>query len=134
MRSPEAFAFALRITALMFVTMAVAALAIDGLFTLAGLIPSGARPSRDEIFGSIQVDYKLFLNLLGLVVFIALFSLTQRRGVTDPVCGMTVDRAKAITKEFGGEDVLLLLRALPARFRAGPPAVRRSEAGARHHR
>jgi uncharacterized membrane protein YraQ (UPF0718 family) len=95
--------FALRITALMFVTMALAALAIDGLFSLLGLIPSGARPSRDDIFGSIQVDYKLFLNLLGVVVFAALFWLTQRRGATDPVCGMKVDRAKAITKELGGE-------------------------------
>jgi uncharacterized membrane protein YraQ (UPF0718 family) len=65
--------FALRITALMFVTMAVAALAIDGFFSVLGLIPSGVRPSRGDIFGSIQVDYKLFLNLLGVAVFAALF-------------------------------------------------------------
>jgi uncharacterized membrane protein YraQ (UPF0718 family) len=97
------WSFTLRITALMFVTMALAALAIDGLFSLLGLIPSGARPSRDDIFGSIQVDYKLFLNLLGVVVFVALFWLTKRRGATDPVCGMKVDRAKAVTKDFGGE-------------------------------
>jgi uncharacterized protein len=95
--------FTLRITALMFVTMALAALAIDGLFSLLGLIPSGARPSRDDIFGSIQLDYKLLLNLLGAVIFIALFWLTQRRGATDPVCGMKVDRAKAVAKDFGGE-------------------------------
>jgi YHS domain-containing protein len=87
----------------MFVTMALAALAIDGLFSVLGLIPSGARPGRDDIFGSVQVDYKLFLNLLGLLIFAALFWLTQRRGATDPVCAMKVDRAKAITKEFGGE-------------------------------
>jgi uncharacterized protein len=97
------WSFALRITALMFVTMVLAALAIDGLFSVLGLIPSGARPSRDDIFGSIQLDYKLFLNLLGVVVFAALFWLTQRRGATDPVCGMKVDRAKTVTKEFGGE-------------------------------
>jgi uncharacterized protein len=97
------WSFTLRITALMFVTMAAAGLAIDALFSLLGLIPSGARPSRDDIFGSIQIDYKLALNLLGLVVFAALFGLTQRRGATDPVCGMKVDRAKAITKELGGE-------------------------------
>jgi uncharacterized membrane protein YraQ (UPF0718 family)/YHS domain-containing protein len=95
--------FTLRITALMFVTMVLAALTIDGLFSVLGLIPSGARPSRGDIFGSIQVDYKLFLNLLGVVVFAALFWLTQRRGATDPVCGMKVDRAKAVTKDFGGE-------------------------------
>src|SRR6266480_3243054 len=96
-------AFALRITALMFVTMVVAALIVDGLFSLADLIPTGARPSRGDIFGSVQVDYKLFLNILGLVVFAALFALTTRRGVTDPVCGMKVDRAKAVSKEFAGE-------------------------------
>src|SRR5438067_9060332 len=37
-------AFALRIAALMFVTMVVAALIVDGLFGLLGLIPTGPRP------------------------------------------------------------------------------------------
>jgi YHS domain-containing protein len=32
-----------------------------------------------------------------------LFWLTARRGATDPMCGMKVDRAKAVTKEFDGE-------------------------------
>jgi uncharacterized membrane protein YraQ (UPF0718 family)/YHS domain-containing protein len=95
-------AFALRITALMFVTMVIAALIIDGLFSGLGLIPT-VRPSRDDIFGSVKLDYNLVLNVLGLAVFVALFWLTVRRGVTDPVCGMKVDRSKAITKEFGGE-------------------------------
>jgi Cu+-exporting ATPase len=27
----------------------------------------------------------------------------MRRGVIDPVCGMKVDRAKALTKDVGGE-------------------------------
>jgi YHS domain-containing protein len=36
-------------------------------------------------------------------VFAALFWLTARRGATDPVCGMKVDRHGAVTKEFGGE-------------------------------
>src|SRR3954453_8335996 len=67
------WAFALRITALMFVTMVLAALAIDGLFDLLGLIPSGARPTRDDIFGSVQVDYKLALNVVATVVFATLF-------------------------------------------------------------
>ena len=95
--------FALRITGLMFVTMAVAALIIDGLFSALGLIPSGPRPTRADIFSTITVNYKLFLNLAGLVVFAALFWLTARRGATDPVCGMKVDRSKAVTKEFGDE-------------------------------
>jgi uncharacterized membrane protein YraQ (UPF0718 family)/YHS domain-containing protein len=90
------FGFALRITALMFVTIVAAALIVDGLFGLAGLIPSD-RPSSDDVFGSIGVDYKLFLNAIGLIVFVALLWLTVRRGETDPVCGMKVDREKAVT-------------------------------------
>jgi hypothetical protein len=94
--------FALRITALMFTTMVIAALIIDGLFSATGLIPNGARPTRADIFSSITVNYKLFLNIAGLAVFGLLFWLTVRRGATDPVCGMTVDRAKAVTKEADG--------------------------------
>jgi uncharacterized membrane protein YraQ (UPF0718 family)/YHS domain-containing protein len=93
--------FALRITALMLVTMAAAALAIDGLFTALGLVPD-VRPTRDDIFSSIQLDYKLVLNAIGLIVFVALFGLTMRRGATDPVCGMKVDRAKALKLEHDG--------------------------------
>jgi uncharacterized protein len=96
-------AFALRITALMFVTMVIAALIVDGLFSTANLIPTGPRPSRADIFGSVQLDYKLVLNLLALIVFAALMSITIRRGTTDPMCGMKVDRAKAVRKDFGGE-------------------------------
>jgi hypothetical protein len=91
-------AFALRITALMFLTMVVAALLVDGAFALVGLTPDGPRPDRADIFGSVQVNYKLVLNVIALVVFAALLWLTQRRGVTDPVCGMRVDRDKAITR------------------------------------
>jgi uncharacterized protein len=71
--------FAWRITALMFVTMVVAALVVDGLFGLLGLIPTGPRPSRGDIFGSVEVNYKLFLNIAGLAVFAALFALSTRR-------------------------------------------------------
>jgi uncharacterized membrane protein YraQ (UPF0718 family)/YHS domain-containing protein len=88
-------AYALRIVALMFLTMVLAALIVDGLFSSAGLIPH-VRPTRAEIFGQIKLDYKLISDVLGLAVFAALFALTMRRGVTDPVCGMKVDRARAI--------------------------------------
>jgi uncharacterized protein len=96
------WSFALRITALMFVTMVLAALAIDGLFSGLGLIPSGPRPSRGDIFGSIQVDYKLALNVIGLAIFVALFWLTMRRGATDPMCGMKVDKERAVIAEHDG--------------------------------
>jgi uncharacterized membrane protein YraQ (UPF0718 family) len=70
-------AFALRITALMFVTIVIAALIVDGLFGLAGLIPTGPRPSRADVFGSVQLDYKLFLNLLGLAIFALLMHIDR---------------------------------------------------------
>jgi len=94
--------FTARIVALMFVTMVIAALLVDGLFSAANLIPT-TRPSRGDIFASVQVDYKLFLNIFGLVIFAALMWITMRRGSTDPVCGMKVDRTKAVRRDFGGE-------------------------------
>jgi len=94
--------FALRITALMFVTMVLAALAVDGIFSGLNLIPSGPRPTRGDIFSQVQANYKLFLNIGGLAIFGALFWLTSRRGATDPVCGMKVDREKAVTAEHDG--------------------------------
>ncbi len=75
-------AFALRITALMFVTIVVAALAVDGIFGLANLIPTGPRPSRADVFGSVEVDYKLVLNVIALAVFAALWWVSRGRGDT----------------------------------------------------
>jgi uncharacterized protein len=95
-------AYTKRIVALMFVTMVAAALIVDGLFSTAGLIPQ-TRPTRADIFSSIKIDYKLFTNILGVAVFAAFFALTMRRGVTDPVCGMKVDKAKAIHIDFAEE-------------------------------
>lgn len=69
--------FALRITALMFVTMVLAALIIDVVFGALGLIPH-QRPTTDEIMGSIELDYKAALNLLGLIIFAALLTLARR--------------------------------------------------------
>jgi uncharacterized membrane protein YraQ (UPF0718 family)/YHS domain-containing protein len=89
-------AFALRITALMFVTIVIAALIVAGLFSALGLIPE-ARPARSAIFTPIGTDYRLATNALGFAVFAGLFGLTARRGATDPVCGMKVDRARAVT-------------------------------------
>jgi uncharacterized membrane protein YraQ (UPF0718 family) len=73
-------AFALRITVLMFVTIVIAALVVDGLFGLAGLIPTGPRPTRMDVFGTVEVDYKLFLNIFATAIFAALFWLPRGRG------------------------------------------------------
>jgi uncharacterized membrane protein YraQ (UPF0718 family)/YHS domain-containing protein len=94
--------FTLRIVALTFVTIVLSALIVDGLFSVAGLIPD-TRPTRADIFSHVKVDYKLFTNILGTIVFLALFALTMRRGATDPVCGMKVDKARAIHIDVEGE-------------------------------
>jgi YHS domain-containing protein/uncharacterized membrane protein YraQ (UPF0718 family) len=122
--------FALRITALMFVTMVVAALVVDVLFGGLGLIPHGPRPTRGDVFGRIQVDYKLALNVVATVVFAALVGLTRRRGATDPVCGMSVDREKALSAERDGKTFYFCSEHCRAEFtrreaepgRAGEPA------------
>jgi len=69
--------FALRIVALMLLTMILAALAVDGLFSALGLIPT-TRPSRNDIFGSVELDYKLVLNVIGLAIFAALAWLARQ--------------------------------------------------------
>jgi uncharacterized protein len=93
--------YAARIVGLMFVTIAIAALVVNGLFDAAGLIPQG-RPTRAEVFGEVTVGYTLVLNVLATVAFAVLLGLTRRRGATDPVCGMKVDRAQAIVRELDG--------------------------------
>ena len=49
----------------MFVTIVIAALVVDGIFGLAEPDPERPRPTRGDVFGSIEVDYKLFLNIIG---------------------------------------------------------------------
>ena len=98
------WAFALRITALMFVTMVIAALIIDGIFSGLDLIPS-TRPSTEDVFSPIELNYKAALNAVATVGFVALMYLTVRRGATDPVCGMKVDRDKAVTLERDGRTI-----------------------------
>jgi uncharacterized protein len=122
--------FALRITALMFVTIVLAALVVDGIFGGFSLIPA-TRPSRAEVFGSIKLDYKLILNVVGAVVFAGLFYLTMRRGVADPVCGMTVDSSKALSTSHAEQSYFFCsercrgeFAANPDRFSSGTEATR----------
>ncbi len=95
-------AYAMRIVALMFVTMVISALIIDLLFGAVGLIPA-ARPSTEDVFGMIKLDYKAALNAVASVAFIALFVITARRGAKDPVCGMSVDKRVALNSEIDGK-------------------------------
>ena len=133
-------AYALRIVALMFVTMVIAALIVNGLFSGFGLLPTGPRPTRADIFSAVHVNYKLALNVVGLVIFAAFFWLTARRGATDPVCGMKIDRDKAITKEFDDRTYyfcsnrcLHTFQAEPERHATGTAPAPHDHAARRHH-
>jgi hypothetical protein len=112
--------FAVRIVALLLVTMVLAALVVQLLFSGLGLIPSGARPSRSDIFTGVHVDYKLVLNAVGLLLFAALFGLTLRRGAVDPVCGMAVDRAQAQSAEHAGRTFYFCCTGCRDQFVADP--------------
>jgi uncharacterized membrane protein YraQ (UPF0718 family) len=75
------WAFAVRITLLMLVTMILAALVVDGLFSIGGLIPD-TRPTREDIFGSIELDYKAALNFVAAIAFAVLWWASSPRGST----------------------------------------------------
>lgn len=111
--------FALRITALMFVTIVLAALVVDGIFSGFSLIPA-TRPSRGEVFGSVKLDYKLILNVVGAVVFAGLFYMTMGRAVKDPVCGMRVDRSKALSTRHAGQSYFFCSERCRGEFQANP--------------
>src|SRR5213075_439175 len=81
------------VVGLMFGAMVAAALAVDGIFSALGLVPS-TRPSLESISErGIAWNYTAVLNILFTLVAVALLALTLRRGAHDPMCGMTVDRA-----------------------------------------
>ncbi len=113
-----------RLTALlvgiMFSAMAAAALAVDGIFSAFGLIPE-ERPSIHSITErGISWNYTTVLNIVFTLVAAALIGLTMRRGARDPVCGMTVDRAKAGTIEHRGRRYFFCGPGCRAKFEADP--------------
>jgi uncharacterized membrane protein YraQ (UPF0718 family) len=110
-----------RLVAIMFAAMVLAALAIDGIFDAAGLIPSH-RPSVDSISSrGVSWNYTTVLNIVFLLVAAALIGLTLRRGARDPVCGMTVQRHDGTpTAVYGGRTYYFCSEACKARFEAEP--------------
>src|SRR3954453_21128543 len=106
------------VVALMFGAMVAAALAVDGIFSAFGLVPS-TRPSLESISErGIAWDYTAVLNILFTLVAVALVALTLRRGARDPMCGMTVDRATALSAEVGGRRYFFCGPGCRARFEA----------------
>jgi uncharacterized membrane protein YraQ (UPF0718 family)/YHS domain-containing protein len=84
--------FALKLAGMMLAAIAIAALAIDAIFSAAGLIPE-SRPSIESITDrGISLNYTAVLNAIFTLAGGLLLWLTISRGATDPVCGMRVDR------------------------------------------
>jgi uncharacterized protein len=110
-----------RLVAIMFAAMVLAALAVDGIFSAAGLVPS-KRPSIDSISSrGVSWNYTTFLNIAFFVVAAVLVALTLRRGAKDPVCGMTVDRqAGKPTSTYAGHTYYFCGEGCKAKFDAAP--------------
>src|SRR5581483_7800882 len=110
-----------RLVAVMFASIVAAALAVDGLFDAAGLVPSN-RPSVDSISSrGIAWNYTTVLDLVFLVIGLAFVALTVRRGARDPVCGMTVDRhGGGPTSTFAGRTYHFCGAGCKAKFDAEP--------------
>ena len=114
-------ALTVRLVAIMFAAMALAALAVNGVFDAAGLIPSH-RPSIDSISSrGVAWNYTSALNVVFLLFAAVLVSLTLRRGARDPVCGMTVDRhAGKPTAVYGERTYFFCSERCKAKFEAEP--------------
>ncbi|HZU19632.1 MAG TPA: permease [Gaiellaceae bacterium] len=115
--------FAALLVAVMFGATVAAALAVDGLFSLAGLVPSH-RPAIASIADRpVTWNYTSILDILFALVFVALIALTVRRGARDPVCGMTVDRhAGKPTSVYAGRKWFFCGQGCKKRFDADPAA------------
>jgi uncharacterized membrane protein YraQ (UPF0718 family)/YHS domain-containing protein len=121
---------------IMFATMAIAALIVDGLFSAFHIVPE-ERPSIDSITDrGVTWNYTTVLNIVFLVVAAALVWLTLRRGARDPVCGMTVDRLRAEHRSrHGGREFVFCGAGCKRRFDEDPEAYlgrERESAGAHH--
>jgi uncharacterized membrane protein YraQ (UPF0718 family)/YHS domain-containing protein len=113
-----------RLTALivgrMFGAMVVAALAVDGIFSATGLVPE-KRPSIESITErGISWNYTTMLNIVFTFVAAALFGLTLRRAARDPVCGMSVDRGKALSADHRGRRYFFCGPGCRSKFEAEP--------------
>ena len=131
------------ISGIMLGAIVVAALAVDALFDLAGLIPE-QRPDVESITErGVEWNYTTFLNIVFFGVAAALIALTMRRGARDPVCGMTVDRLKTPHRsEYAGQSFSFCSAGCKEKFdrepesyvdRSGRPVARLAHAGEHGH-
>jgi len=118
---------ALRLLLWFWAVMAIAGLAVEGIFAVAGLIPD-ARPT-DIVMTSFSWNYTTVLNLVFLGVFAYLYWLHRNRDrfgggqgyAIDPVCGMQVQMTNApATSSHDGHAVYFCSDRCRERFDADP--------------
>jgi YHS domain-containing protein len=109
------------ISSIMFGAIVLAALLVQAIFDVAGLIPE-TRPDVESITErGIGWNYTTFLNILFFGVAAVLIALTLRSGARDPVCGMTVDRLQTpFRSEWGGKTYYFCSEGCKSRFDANP--------------
>ena len=114
---------------IMFGAIVSAALAVDGIFSAFGLIPS-ERPSIQSVTErGISWNYTTILNILFTFVAVGLVGLTMKRGTRDPVCGMTVARGEMAT-EHQGRRYFFCGPGCRAKFEGDPERYAATEASA----
>jgi YHS domain-containing protein len=95
-------------------------LLVDLAFSAIGAVPS-VRPSVESITDrGIHFNYTAVLNILFTLVGAALVWLTIKHGARDPVCGMHVDRNKALTTEHGSHNYYFCSEHCRQRFQVDP--------------
>jgi hypothetical protein len=72
--------FALKLTAVMFGCMVVAALIVDGVFSLVGLVPTHRPPIESVTERAVTWNYTTFLDIAASVVFVVLMARALRKG------------------------------------------------------
>ncbi len=87
-----------RLLVLLWCTMSLAGLLIDGLFRLVDLTPSGHHVAL--LAGDFPLGATLILNILAALVLLLVWRLARSKSpsdrlATDPVCGMSVEKASA---------------------------------------
>ena len=117
----------LRLLMWFWVVMALAGLIVEGLFSVAGLIPTDR--GRAVVETSFHWNYTTFLNLIFLAVFGYLYWLYRNRErlgggsgyAIDPVCGMQVQTAHAPAhRTYAGEEYWFCSDRCAERFDSDP--------------
>jgi hypothetical protein len=130
---------ALRMLALFWVTMSAAGLAVEAIFSAAGLIPH--HRSTQVAAPHFALDYTTVLNIIFLALFAAIVWLARHRQrlgggagyATDPVCGMQVQTANApATRRHAGQSFSFCSDRCAERFDRDPERFAEQRSSAAH--